>query len=881
MLAFSDIFAAFRWWLVLFLMGTAVTPLAFTLFKKLPDKGYAFVKMLGLLLISYIFWVLGSLGFLGNNLGSILVAVLVVVGVSVWAFQRERDGFMDWLQTGWKQILLTEIIFLMAFALWVWVRSQNPAIAATEKPMEFAFLNSASYSPSYPPRDPWLAGFGISYYYFGYVMTSIVARLAFVPEVIAFNLGIAWLFAGTAVGAFGLVYNLIAIYKNEVHPHVQRWAVVLGIVAAMAIPLIGNLQIVMEALHGNNIGSEQFWQWLDIRDINGAPIEEIGPRYEGSNWWWWRSSRVINEYNLAGQRVDPEPIAEFPNFSFILGDMHPHVLALPFAFLSLAVAFMWWLKFSVASKETILSTAVWQETTWDNRLRGMLHAIDWPFYLVTVLILGGLSFLNTWDVLIHLFVVLGAFFLARWRADGLSGLILLQTILVAVLLAIPAILLYFPFYIGFSSQAGPPFILPMLMRPTRLPQFLVMFGLQLFTITILLVVLIVRQRFRYWVKGLITAVSLIIGLLLVALLLGWIIASSVDGSYRVVNLANELGLSVGARPDTPLAFGWGANVVLQLIPAILGNKLSFPGVTLLLSSIIAMIVMVWFEIFNAEMQRRGEDREQDSPKTSSLSSSQALTSLPFVLLLIGTGALLTLGPEFVYLKDNFGVRLNTVFKFYYQAWVLFGVTAVFSIFYLWHIATEAKQKVMPAIATVGYGFAFILALMFPFYAVQSRAIEYRGPLDAIERQPTTLNGLAQFARYNPDEFEAISWLQNNVNEDDVLLEAVGGAYTNYARVSANTGIPTVLGWPGHEYQWRGTSTDEPGQRDRIIKDIFNSPDWESMQARQYLNQYGVTYIYVGNLEKGDYSEAGLAKFANSLDVAYQNGSVTIYRWNPN
>ena len=562
MLAFSDIFAAFRWWLVLFLIGTAVTPLAFTLFKRLPDKGYAFVKMLGLLVISYVFWILGSLGFLGNNLGSIIVGVLTVIGASIWAFRRDGDEFKSWLGSNWTQILLTELVFLAAFALWVWVRAQNPAIQATEKPMEFAFLNSASRSPNYPPLDPWLAGFGISYYYFGYVMTSIIARLAAVPEAIAFNLGIAWLFAGTAVGAYGIVYNLIAIYQDEIHPHVKRWAVVLGIVAAMAIPLIGNFQVVLEALHGNNIniGSSEFWEgrevdppnfwvWLDIRDIDEPPTENSTPRFEGGGWWWWRSSRVINEYNLAGDVTNPEPIAEFPNFSFILGDMHPHVLALPFAFLSIAVAFMWWLKFSSTTKENnVLALTVWDEASWSDRLKGFIQAIDLPFYLATVLVLGGLSFLNTWDVLIHLFIVLGAFFLARWKADGFTALVLLQTILLAFLLVIPAILLYLPFYLGFSSQAGPPFILPNLVRPTRLPQFLVMFGFQLFAITLFLLALVIRQRFRHLFTGLLTAVSLILGLLIVVFFLGTFIAASADGAQRVINLASELGLSL-----TPMA----------------------------------------------------------------------------------------------------------------------------------------------------------------------------------------------------------------------------------------------------------------------------------------------------------------------------------------
>ena len=86
------------------------------------------------------------------------------------------------------QILVTELVFAALFVLWVWVRSQNPAIAATEKPMEFAFLNAIGRSPSFPPLDPWLSGFAISYYYFGYIMTSLIARLALVPEQIAFNL---------------------------------------------------------------------------------------------------------------------------------------------------------------------------------------------------------------------------------------------------------------------------------------------------------------------------------------------------------------------------------------------------------------------------------------------------------------------------------------------------------------------------------------------------------------------------------------------------------------------------------------------------------------------------------------------------------------------
>ncbi|MCA9973653.1 MAG: hypothetical protein KC425_25745, partial [Anaerolineales bacterium] len=160
----TDLFAAFRWWAALLLLGTAVTPLVWTLFRRLPDRGYAFTKMAGLLLVSYLFWLLGSLGFLANNLGSILVALLLATGASVWFYRRQAQpgALTAWLRANRRQVLLTELLFLVIFVGWVWVRAQNPAIQSTEKPMEFAFLNAASRSPTFPPLDPWLSGYAIS-----------------------------------------------------------------------------------------------------------------------------------------------------------------------------------------------------------------------------------------------------------------------------------------------------------------------------------------------------------------------------------------------------------------------------------------------------------------------------------------------------------------------------------------------------------------------------------------------------------------------------------------------------------------------------------------------------------------------------------------------
>ncbi|MCL4805670.1 MAG: hypothetical protein KJ046_15310, partial [Anaerolineae bacterium] len=352
----TDILSAIRWWAALTALGLLALPLVYTLLRRLPDRGYAFLRPAGLLLVAWVFWLTNSLGFAANNGGGILLAALVVGALSWLAYRRRPPGdpsLREWLHDNRTSVIATELVFLGFFALWVWVRAQNPSISATEKPMEFAFLNGVVRSPAFPPLDPWLSGFTISYYYFGYVMVGLLAQLAVVPTAVAFNLAIAWIVAGTATGAFGVVVNLISLRQNtkydtnEERPlHssfvIRRSALLLGLVAALAVPIAGNMQMGLELLHGNGVGSDALWAWLDVRDISGPASAGGTPRYESTGWWWWRTSRVIHEYHLSGRSEEGlEPIVEIPAFSFVLGDLHPHVLALPFAFLSIAVALAW------------------------------------------------------------------------------------------------------------------------------------------------------------------------------------------------------------------------------------------------------------------------------------------------------------------------------------------------------------------------------------------------------------------------------------------------------------------------------------------------------------------------------------------------------------
>jgi uncharacterized membrane protein len=152
------------------------------------------------------------------------------------------------------------------------------------------------------------------------------------------------------------------------------------------------------------------------------------------------------------------------------------------------------------------------------------------------------------------------------------------------------------------------------------------------------------------------------------------------------------------------------------------------------------------------------------------------------------------------------------------------------------------------------------------------------------RNPQSLNGLVHVQRGDPAEYEAIEWLNRNVEGTPVILEAVGDDFSDYSRVSARTGLPTVIGWPGHELQWRGypsaytvgPTVETPfTERPTEVETIYTTPDIG--QAEVLLEKYDVEYVIVGRFEREKYGEAGFAKFREFLIPVFENEGVTIYR----
>ncbi|HET7010867.1 MAG TPA: hypothetical protein VFI11_08850, partial [Anaerolineales bacterium] len=139
-------------------------------------------------------------------------------------------------------------------------------------------------------------------------------------------------------------------------------------------------------------------------------------------------------------------------------------------------------------------------------------------------------------------------------------------------------------------------------------------------------------------------------------------------------------------------------------------------------------------------------------------------------------------------------------------------------------------------------------------------------------QGLSLDGTLHLAASSPADFAAIQWINASL-PTGVLAEAVGGSYSSYARISAHTGLPTVLGWDFHEAQWRGDFTPQ-GTRAGDIERLYLTREWE--EARAILEMYDIDYVYVGPLERGTYGPVQTRKFDLYMDKVYETEDVVIY-----
>jgi len=576
--------------------------------------------------------------------------------------------------------LFWDILFFLSFAFILLVRFVNPTISFAEKFMDHAFIASIMRIPVVPPLDPWYAGGSLNiYYYLGYWMMGALGITTGIPSTIVFNLALPTIFALTIVNGYAVGCLLLDRF---------RW-----------IPLLTFFSV-----------NPSFFLHL----LQGEGIYTV----------MWESTRTITS-----------TINEFPLFSFLWGDVHPHVVGLfnqIFLLTLLIFAYLKWNELTSVNKQILV--------------------------VLIALSLGSMAPINTWDALVYvpLFILLG---ICIWYCTGkhrVKGRKILTVAYISLILLI-ALLLYAPFYLELSTS-GIKGIFPVLSSSNPF-QFLLVHGIFL------------------------------------AIYYGYVLRDIVQRPYYLICIP-------------PVLYFCGISVAIATVPLI-------------------YIVL-----------RRNHS---------------------LIEVLAAIGLIIIIFPELFYLKDSFAneyYRMNTVFKLYFTAWIVMGLSA-YAMVAQWLGRFESlkaiSNKTVVLLSVVIVASLFISPFIFH--------------LD-FSQKGGTLDGMEYLFNSNPADATAIEYLRT-VEGSPILVEAEGGDYGYFSRISTFTGIPTIIGWPFHEITWR---EDQGNVMERVadVRTIYENPD----KAPLLMKKYNATLLYVGNTEREQYN---VSLHQDGFETIYQGDGVDIYR----
>ena len=819
------------WYLSLSLLGLLVYPIVRLALPGLNDRGYPLARIAGLLILSYLVWVAGSLQIPFTR-PTISITLLILLASGGFLAYRQRDELrLEW-RSRRRYFLIVEGLILGFFLIDLLIRFGNPDLwhpwKGGEKPMDFAYLNAVLKSSSFPPFDPWFAGGYLNYYYYGFILVGVLVKwLGIVPS-IAYNLIIPTIFSLIAIGAFSIAWNLISATLSKSKAGEPDPALngskhnplpyVAGVAGALGMAVLGNMGSVKMIVLGfqrlvapggvlEGAGFLQRFGWTIqgfIDSATGTPLPY------GIGDWYWLPSRIIPAPG------EIEPITEFPIFTVLYGDPHAHLFALPIALLAIAFAL-----------SVVLARARW---------KGALAAVIGLIF--GGMIIGALRPTNTWDF--YTYLALGAiavgYALYRYYIPPKS-----------VLNKIPAL------------QNLPPGVLKVLAASGGV---LLLVGLAF----------LLYEPYAQWYALGYTKIDLWLGTrtplhayflhwgLFLFIIVSWMIWETIDWMARTpVSALRKL------EPFREII--WALLAILLLLMILLGINLpdlnGLPignGVNV---AWIALPIAAWAGVL---LIRPGQP---DAKR--------------FVLFLVGTGLVLTLVVEIIVLRGDVA-RMNTVFKFYLQVWTLLAVSAAAALGWTllnlprWSLGWRSIWQGVLIILVAG-------AALYPFMAGRAK-IEDRMATEA----PHTLDGMdyMQYATYNDEwgamdlsqDYGAIRWLQENVSGSPVIVEAnLRNLYRWGSRMSIYTGLPGVVGWEWHQQQQRAIL---PGSW--VTERIFEVDEFyttiDTQRARDFLQKYGVRYIILGQQERGHYPGPGLSKFDEQNGIlwveVYRDGDTVIY-----
>lgn len=830
------------WYLVITLLGWLMYPLTRMALYGLADHGFAVTRMAAILLLALIVWWGGSYGlpFSSANISLIVFGfVLVNLGLA-WL---QRDGLREEIRTGWKRMLLVEGLALAFFVAFLLVRLGNPDLwhpyKGGEKPMDFSYFNAVLKSTTFPPYDPWFADGYLNYYYYGFVLAAVPVKwLGIVPSV-AYNLILPTFFSLLAMGAYCAGYTLFnwKVTPDETEEELEEE------------PLPDYLQALETETGSEPVEDTKEPEETEIKLI---PAKKPEPVVSKGVWAGLCASAAVlilgnlgtlrmlwhGLIRIGGSSVEESTFIERWGATFIgltkliFGEGH-----MPYP-----PGDWYWIPSRVYPNEPITEFPLFTFLYADP------HAHLFALPVTVFALLWALSILRGWE---HWgnengrlgWLQFGVTFLVGGAAIG--ALRPANTWDLPVYLVLGMLAVFYKFFKlnsdkGLVKQIGLALAASALLAglAVLLYQPYSNWNIQGYT------------SFKYWEGEHSPVWSYLThwGVFLFVLT-SWMVWETVDWMAHtpLSSLARVRKYWILVQGGIVVA----AAVVIALL--MLGIGIAW----------IAVPLGVWATLL---LFRPGMS---DAKRA--------------VLFMTGSALALTLMVELIVLEGDLG-RMNTVFKFYLQAWVLFAISAAAALNWLWSIVNEKWAFSWRTAWQTAFSLLAASALLFPLMAGFDKITDRMSNL-----APHTLDGMAYmpYSTYSEkdvdmklgEDYQAIRWMQDNVKGSPVIVEANVSEYRWGTRYTIYTGLPGVVGWNWHQRQQRGVvSADWVTQRVDAVGEFYNNLDRQSVV--DFLRRYQVKYIVVGQLERLIYAGPGLQKFelwqGDLWEPVYQQGVTTIY-----
>ena len=701
----SDYSSFLTWWLAVMVIGLAFLPLTSYFFKNFADRGWIFSKALGIAAGGYLMFALCAAGAVPFNGSMCILCMLIAAALCFFAFflitRRKNVIYGETApEVSFELIIFEEFLFILFFMIWAYFTGFKPEALSTEKFMDYGFMQTMMRSDTLPAPDMWYANETINYYYGGQYYAVFLTKLTATRVEITYNLAKALIAAFAFTMPFSIVWHLYDA-KNGTRGTKRGATVAVGLFGGAAVSLAGNMHYVLYGLFGSTF------------KLSG---------YE--DYWFPSSTRYIGHNPSNGDAC----IHEFPSYSYVLGDLHAHVVNIIFVLLFIGLIYSWLRRRedekTVENVSALSAAGIITSTLKD------------PYIWILGFLIGIYKWTNYWDFIIYFTVALIAFVLHAIRQNR-------EPVLVSAI----RIIIRFIVMLAVSVAAALPFTL------------------------------------------------------------------TFDSMFQ--------GIALSAKHSAlyQLAVLWGLPVIC----------------------VVLLFVYVLTGTLKAGSNEGSETKTGPVKRFISGMTLSDMTALMLGICAIG----LIIIPELVYIKDIYSEgysRSNTMFKLTYQAYIMFGMAMIYSLFRIFSDAKKIASEIISGVLLI----AFLATCLYFPYSVEcwfGNVLDkgaYKG-LDADAFLQTTI----------PEDAGGIYWLQDNVEGSPVVLEANGTSYTQYCRVSAMTGLPTVSGWYTHEWLWRN-NVDELNKRNDDVKLLYTSED--EAEVRGLIDKYDIEYIFVGKYEREKFPE---------------------------